>query len=106
MFRKTALAVAALDAIATTEQRRNEVLQVQAEAEKACEEAQGQADARLIIAKAEAEAIRIRGEALRQNPVLVDLTAVERWNGVLPVTMMSSENGAVPFVNVPTAKQE
>ena len=71
--------------------------------------AQAEADARLATAKAEAQsiqlrgdaeaqAIKARGDALKQNPDLVSLTAAERWNGVLPTTMVPG--GAVPFVGV------
>lgn len=71
--------------------------------------AQAAADARLASAKAEAQAIQLRGDAeaqaikargdaLKQNPDLVGLTAVERWNGVLPTTMVPG--GALPFVGV------
>mgnify|MGYP000896167916 FL=1 len=58
------------------------------------------ADAEAIKVKGEAEAaaIRARGTALKENPGLVDLAAVERWNGVLPAQMIPG--AALPFVNV------
>lgn len=49
-------------------------------------------------AVAEAAAIKARGAALRDNPALIDLTAVERWNGTLPTTI--PPNGTVPFLNL------
>lgn len=72
-------------------------------------QAQADADARIAQATAEAEAIRLRGEAeaasidargkaLRDNPSLIELIQAERWDGVLPTTMVP--NGAVPFVEV------
>ena len=63
---------------------------------------QANAEAAAITARgnAEASAIKARGEALRQSPELVALTAAEKWNGVLPTTMVPG--GAVPFVAVPT----
>ena len=71
--------------------------------------AQAAADAKVAAAKADAQAIQLRGEAeagaikargdaLKQNPDLINLTAAERWNGVLPTTMVPG--GAVPFVGV------
>lgn len=93
---------AKIQATQLSEQRRNEVEQAKAEAEKQRQTAQGEADSRLAIAKAEAEAIRIKGDALRDNPKLVELNAVEKWNGVLPTMMLGGD--AVPFVNVPTQK--
>lgn len=62
--------------------------------------AQAQADSKLSIAKAEAESIRIQGEALKSSPQVASLRAIERWNGVLPV-WVTGESGVVPFVNVP-----
>lgn len=79
-------------------QRENEVAQSRAEADKKIEEARGEAESRLAVAKAEAEAIRIKGEALRENPRLVELSAIEKWNGVLPQYSMG---GAVPFIELP-----
>lgn len=94
---------AKIQATQMAEQRRNEVEQAKAEAEKLRQSAQGAADAKLLVAKSEAEAIRIKGEALRENAGLVQLQAVEKWNGVLPVTMMG--NNSVPFVTIPNNKQ-
>lgn len=81
------------------QQRQNEIAQAQAEAQKERERAQGEADARLIVARAEAEAIRIRAEALAQNRNLVELQAVEKWDGVLPQYMLGG--GVTPFVTLP-----
>ena len=44
-------------------------------------------------AKALAESIRIQGDALRENPQLVSLKAVEKWDGILPnFLIMGSQN--------------
>lgn len=48
-------------------------------------------------ARAEAESIRIQGEALRENSQLVELKAVEKWDGKLPTY---NGSGAVPFLNI------
>ncbi len=62
---------------------------------------QATADAQAVKLKGEAEAsaIHARGDALKDNPQLVQLTAAEKWNGVLPTTMVPG--GAVPFLNLP-----
>ena len=60
--------------------------------------AQGEADARLTRAKAEAEAIAIKAKALRDNPGILQLNAIDKWNGVLPQYMTGGV--AVPFVPV------
>lgn len=78
-------------------QRQNEVAQARAEAEKAVAAAKGEAEARLTLATAEADAIRIKGDALRQNPGVVSLSAIEKWDGKLPVY----SGDAVPFIQIP-----
>lgn len=84
------------------QQRANEVAAAKAEADKMIASARGEAESKLAVAKAEAEAIRIKGEALRENPRLVELSAIEKWNGVLP----TFTGGGVPFVSVPTIKPD
>jgi len=51
-----------------------------------------------LTGEAEAAAIEARGKALGNNPNLVTLVQAERWNGVLPTTMVPGS--AVPFVAV------
>jgi regulator of protease activity HflC (stomatin/prohibitin superfamily) len=51
-----------------------------------------------VQGKAEAGAIQARCEALRNIPALPTLVASEKWNGVLPTTMMPGNT--VPFINV------
>ncbi len=80
------------------EQRRNEVAQAKAEADKERARAQGEADAKLTLAEADAKAIAIRAEALRSNPDVVTLNAVEKWDGKLPTYMASGS--PLPFIGV------
>lgn len=57
----------------------------EAEAAKADEaRATAQANAKIAEAKGEAEATRIRGEALRTNPQILQQMWVEKWDGALP----------------------
>lgn len=88
---------------------RQEAEQAKVQAEITVTQAKAQADSRLAVARANAEATRIngeaeaaaikaRGDALRDNPGLVQLTAAERWDGKLPSTMVP--NGAVPFISL------
>jgi regulator of protease activity HflC (stomatin/prohibitin superfamily) len=51
-----------------------------------------------VQGNAEAGAIKARGNALRENPGLPTLVAAEKWNGVLPTTMIPG--GALPFLNL------
>jgi len=51
-----------------------------------------------ITGEAQAAAIEARAKALGTNPNLVTLVQVEKWNGVLPTTMVPGS--AVPFVSI------
>lgn len=62
-----------------------------------------EAEQRISQAKGEAEAIRIQGEALQNNPRLVELEAVKKWDGRLPATNLGG--GAVPFITIPATGQ-
>ena len=46
-----------------------------------------EAQTAIIRAKGEAEAIRVRGRAVQDNPGLVQLQIVEKWNGVSPLVI-------------------
>jgi regulator of protease activity HflC (stomatin/prohibitin superfamily) len=60
-------------------------------------QARAEATAITLRGEAEASAINARGQALRDNPNLVLLVQAEKWNGVLPTTMLP--NGTVPIIN-------
>jgi regulator of protease activity HflC (stomatin/prohibitin superfamily) len=74
------------------------VTRAQAAAAAKVAQAIAQAEATRLAGDAEAGAIKAKGDALRQNPGLVELVAAERWNGVLPTTMVP--NSTVPFINM------
>jgi regulator of protease activity HflC (stomatin/prohibitin superfamily) len=57
-------------------------------------EAQGEADATLVKARAQSEANRLLQESL--TPLLVETKKIEKWNGILP----SVTGGAMPFLDV------
>jgi prohibitin 2 len=54
--------------------------------------AQIEADTAVIKAKGDAQSIRLRGEALKENPAFVDLQIVDRWDGVPPLVVGSGGN--------------
>lgn len=100
---------AAAKAKADIERSKSELLRVEQEAQQKVKQAQAEAEAKKLQAdadayatsaagKATAEAIRERGSALRDNPQLVDLVAAERWNGVLPSSMIPGST--VPFISL------
>lgn len=74
----------------------------QQEAEKAVfkmQQAKTDAETQIIKATADAEAIRIQGEALEKTPRLVELKMVEKWNGVSPQVVGSGTNVMLPLGN-------
>lgn len=71
----------------------------QQEAERAvfkAQEAEQTANANINLAKGEAEANRLKRESL--TPELLQLRAVEKWNGILPTVT----GATTPFVNIPS----
>ena len=99
---------AKIEATQKAQQRQNEVAQAKAEADKKIEEARGVAESHIInanakatgviaMAEAEAQAISIKGKALKNNPDLLELSAIEKWDGTLP---RFTGGGAIPFINV------
>jgi regulator of protease activity HflC (stomatin/prohibitin superfamily) len=76
------------------------VIQAQAQADSQLAIAKAEAEAMILRGNAEAEAIAARGQALRDNPELVALTTAEKWNGILPTTMVPGDS--VPFIDVAT----
>jgi len=66
---------------------KNKLEQVKYEAQQEVEKAKGKA-----------EAMRIEAEALRSNPALLELKAIEKWNGTLPQTTLGGNS--VPFINI------
>jgi regulator of protease activity HflC (stomatin/prohibitin superfamily) len=60
---------------------------------------QEEAEQKVITAKAEAEAMRIKSQALRENKGLTEYEAVLRWDGKLPQYMMGN---TVPMINLGT----
>jgi len=77
---------------------RNQLERVKFEAEQKIEQARGISESNKIEAAGRAEAIRVEAEALKDNPQLTELRAVERWDGKLPQFM--TNNAPMPFINV------
>ncbi len=59
--------------------------------------AQIEADTAVIKAKGEAESIRIRGDALKQNPAFVDLQIVDKWDGITPLVVGGGDGLVLPL---------
>ena len=78
--------------------RENEVAQSKAEAQKRIEEARGIAESTRLRAEAEADAIAIKARALRDNPDVIQLNAIEKWDGKLP--QMMTADAPLPFISM------
>ena len=68
------------------------------EAKNKTVEIEEQAKQSILSAKAEAESMRIRSQALSQNKALVEYEAVQKWNGALPQIILG--NGSTPFIDL------
>lgn len=58
-----------------------------------------QAEQKVALAQADAEAIKIKAQALSQNAKLVELEAVQRWDGKAPRIIMGG-GSFIPFMNM------
>lgn len=77
-----------------------EIKNTQADAEKYRVMAEGEAIASATKAKGEAEAIaiKLKGDALKENPGLIQLELAGRWNGTTPSTYIGDGKGALPIL--------
>jgi prohibitin 2 len=58
------------------------------------QQAQTEASTVVIKAKGEAESIALRGAALRENPSVLELQIIERWDGITPLVVGPGATGA------------
>ena len=75
----------------------NETRRIEEESKQTVIRAEAQAKSKLAIAEAEAKAVEIRGKALKENPDVVMLEAIGKWDGKVPNTLFL-ENGATSKV--------
>lgn len=68
--------------------------------------AQIEADTSVIQAKGEAESIRIRGKALVDNPSLVDLKLVDKWDGLAPLVIGSGGTIMLPMQDLERSRNQ
>lgn len=80
---------------------KNVLEKIKYEAQQAVEKAKGEAEAKIQRATAEAEAIRIQSEALKENPDILQLRWIERWDGKVPYFLGSGGETDLIF-NMPS----
>jgi prohibitin 2 len=78
----------------------NDLERIKFEAEQKVAAANGEADAKLAVATAEAQALRIQGQAIRENPEVVQLRWIDKWQGNVPT--IQAGNNMLPILNIPT----
>jgi prohibitin 2 len=59
----------------------------------------------IIRAKGEAEAIQVRGQALRDNPTFIKLQILQTWNGKSPL-VVGAEGGANMLLSLDSLRQQ
>ncbi len=67
---------------------------------------QVEAETAIISAKGEAEAIRVRGDALRLSPAFLRWKIVERWNGRSPMVVPSGPDNSGAALLLPVGPAE
>lgn len=85
------------------------VVNAQAEADALLAKATANAKGVQLAGQAQAEAIKARATALGQNPLLVQLTLAERWDGAQPrMWLGGGGNGNAPamILNLPSEQQK
>jgi regulator of protease activity HflC (stomatin/prohibitin superfamily) len=86
------------DALRAENEKRQKVTQAEAERDSQKARADGEAYSIEVRSKADAAAIQRKADALRANPNLIQLNAVDKWDGKLPEYMTSG--APLPFLNV------
>lgn len=91
-----------LEKQALTSRQLTQSAEAQRDADKA--RADGKAYEIQVQGEAQAQAIRIMGEALKDNPSVVEFKKVERWGGTFPTTFMGGDAGAKTLWSLPGNK--
>lgn len=82
------------------EQKALTLIEVTKQKEELKKQALIQKDIDITQAEAEARALRIKGESVVNNPKIVELEWISKWNGVLPTYMLNSGTGVM--LGIPT----
>ena len=75
----------------------------QRDADKA--RADGRAYEIKVQGEAQAEAVRVLGQALAANPLVVEYRKIEKWGGIFPTTFMGGEQGVNMLWSLPGGQQ-
>lgn len=87
------------EALKAENEKKTKITQAEAAAESIKRAADAEAYKTQKEAEARAGAIKVEGEALRANPAVLQLRAIEKWKGYVP-TFQGGNGQIIPFVNV------
>lgn len=68
------------------------------------QQAEVEANTAVIKARGEAQSINLRGKALTENPSVLDLQVVERWDGIAPLVVGPGAEGANMLLPLSSAR--
>lgn len=88
------------EALKAENEKKTKITQAEASAESIKRAAEAEAYKVQKEAEARASAIKLEGEALRANPTVLQLRAIEKWKGFVPTFQGSGNGQIIPFVNV------
>jgi len=95
---------ARMTAQVNVERKQQEKLTAQINADMQVIAAEAEAQSTKLQGDAEAAAIKAKADALASNARLVEYTAAQKWDGVLPTTMVPG--GSVPMLNLARAPRD
>jgi len=75
------------------EQEALRLVDVTKQKEEQLKQARIDKDIQIQQAQGEAEALRIKGNSINSNPQIIDLEAINKWNGVMPTILITGQNG-------------
>jgi hypothetical protein len=98
-------------------QAQNELRRIQIEANQtearaigeqraAIAQATGIKQANVLRAEGESEAINIIDRQLKESPTYLEWLKAQRWDGQLPLVLGGGGQGATPFIEIPTSRNE
>jgi prohibitin 2 len=94
---------AAQDALRAESEKKTRVIEAEGARDAQKARADGEAYMIEVKSKADAAAIQRKADALKANPALINLNAVDKWDGKLPVY---AGGAPVPFINLDKVKEE
>lgn len=85
------------------EQEALRLIEVTKQKEEQLKQAEIDKNIAIQVAEGEAKALQIKGTSIAQNPKIIQLEWINKWNGELPTYMMGDGQGVI--LNLPTKEQ-